>query len=63
MHILKSDIAKNIRIVLTCIAILSQSVIPEAFAFESELSNKLVKSDQPVIVKGDKVEYFREQKK
>ena len=63
MHIVKSYIAKNTRIVLICVIILAQSIIPEAFAFESELSNKLVKSDQPVIVKGDKVEYFQEQKK
>lgn len=43
--------------------VFSQIPSPLAYAFQGDLLGKIKKSDEPVVVKGDKVEYFHDQKK
>ncbi|MGB2706019.1 MAG: LptA/OstA family protein, partial [Candidatus Omnitrophota bacterium] len=49
--------------ILAFTVIFSQIPSPLAYAFQDDLLGKIKKSEEPVIVKGDKVEYFHDQKK
>ncbi|MFH1380658.1 MAG: LPS assembly protein LptD [Candidatus Omnitrophota bacterium] len=63
MYIAGNSIAWYARFILAFVVIFSQLIIPDAYPFGEEIFDKLKGSDQPVIVKGDKVEYFQDQKK
>ena len=54
---------KCIRFILIFVFLFAHISLPETRASEEDLLNSLKTSDAPVIVKGDKVEYFRDEKK
>ena len=55
--------SKYIRFLLVLAVIFLQIPTPRSHAFQKDILGKLKGSEAPVIVKGDKVEYFRDQKK
>lgn len=60
----RNNIKRYLGIIFALIFLSVNIPPPEARAFPKNLFDQIKKeSDQPVIVKGDKVEYFREQKK
>ncbi len=57
------NVSGFIRFILAFVIIFSQIPALEARALEDDLFGKIEKSDQPIVVKGDKVEYFHNRNK
>lgn len=68
MHIIRrinknTAILKYVRAILVLAVVFLQLPAYRAYAFEGGLFDKMRESDQPVVVKGDRIEYFNAEKK
>jgi len=54
---------KYIRFILAFVIVFSQIPVPEVCTAQDGLFGKIAQSDEPIVVKGDKIEYFHDQKK
>jgi len=57
------NIFRHVCFILAFTVVFSQIPVPNAHALPDDLFGKVTNSDEPVVVKGDKVEYFHNQKK